>query len=92
MKTLNIGFLASHRDSNMQTVIEVCASGRLNATPGVPAYVLNLVIQPDPDLLDLAILETLQRHGSDIVLLAGHSSGEIVESGNHGRPARVRSF
>lgn len=32
---MNIGFLASHRGSNMQAVIEACRSGALAARPSV---------------------------------------------------------
>lgn len=38
---------------------------------GVPSYVLNSVTYPEPEMLDLKILDALQTHGSDIVLLAG---------------------
>lgn len=88
---MKIAFLASHRGSNMQTVIEACASGRLPATPvvlisnnrgaealerarrhDVPAYVFNATTHPEPDQLDIAILNTLQSHQADLVLLAGY--------------------
>ncbi|MEE9517926.1 MAG: hypothetical protein V3V52_12540 [Candidatus Adiutricales bacterium] len=32
---LQLGFLASHRGSNMQAVIDACTEGRLNAKPAV---------------------------------------------------------
>ena len=35
MKTWTLGFLASHRGTNMQTLIEACRDGRLNAKPAV---------------------------------------------------------
>lgn len=38
---------------------------------GMPSFVLNSVRFPDPDQLDLKMLEALQAHDSDIVLLAG---------------------
>lgn len=39
---------------------------------GIPAYVLNGVTHPDPDVLDRAILEALQRHACDVIVLAGY--------------------
>ena len=88
---MNIGFLASHRGSNMQAVIEACRSGVLAAKPGVlicnnrhaeavvrageagvPAYVVNAVTHPAPDVRDLAMLDVLQRHGCDLIVLAGY--------------------
>ncbi len=87
---MRIGFLASHRGSNMQAVLDACSTGRLSAIPavlisnnrdaesihraqcyGMPGYVFNSVRYPDPDELDLKILEVLQAHGSEVVLLAG---------------------
>ncbi len=87
---MKIGFLASHRGSNMQAVLDACSAGKLSAIPtvlisnnrgaealqraqsyGMPSYVLNSVRFPDPDELDSKILDALQAHGSDIVLLAG---------------------
>lgn len=38
---------------------------------GIPAYVLNAVTHPDPDALDQAMLTTLQRHGCELIVLAG---------------------
>ena len=35
MQRMNVGFLASHRGSNMQAVIDACKTGRLSATPCV---------------------------------------------------------
>jgi phosphoribosylglycinamide formyltransferase-1 len=35
MTCMNLGFLASHRGSNMQAVIDACTAGRLPATPAV---------------------------------------------------------
>jgi phosphoribosylglycinamide formyltransferase-1 len=35
MKTWTLGFLASHRGTNMQTIIDACRDGRLNAEPAV---------------------------------------------------------
>jgi folate-dependent phosphoribosylglycinamide formyltransferase PurN len=32
---MNLGFLASHRGSNMQAVIDACKTGRLRAKPRV---------------------------------------------------------
>lgn len=87
---MNIGFLASHSGSNMQSVVEACRGGRLAATPavlicnnrsakvverakkhGIAAYVLNAVIHPEPDELDRAMLDALQQHTCDVIVLAG---------------------
>jgi phosphoribosylglycinamide formyltransferase-1 len=38
---------------------------------GIPAYVLNAATHPDPAGLDLAMLEALQRHACDVIVLAG---------------------
>lgn len=35
MQRMNLGFLASHRGSNMQAVIDACQTGRLSAAPCV---------------------------------------------------------
>lgn len=35
MKTWTLGFLASHRGTNMQAIIDACRDGRLNAKPAV---------------------------------------------------------
>lgn len=35
MKKINLGFLVSHGGSNMQSIIEACNNGELNATPCV---------------------------------------------------------
>ncbi len=103
---MKIGFLASHRGSNMQAVVEACEAGRLPVTPavlicnnrgaeaidrakkhGIPAYVLNSVTHPDPEKLDRAMLEALQRHESEIVLLAGFMKklGPLTLSAFRGR-------
>ncbi|MCC6415211.1 MAG: phosphoribosylglycinamide formyltransferase [Opitutaceae bacterium] len=87
---MNLGFLASHRGSNMQAVVAACRAGALAANPvvlicnnrsaealaraeaqGVTAVVLNAATHPDPDMLDSAMLEILQRHGCDVIVLAG---------------------
>ncbi|MEZ5412770.1 MAG: phosphoribosylglycinamide formyltransferase [Opitutaceae bacterium] len=87
---MNIGFLASHRGSNMQAVVAACRAGRLDANPAVlisnnrqaeclvraqaqqvPTVVLNAITHPDPDALDAAMLEALQRHACDLIVLAG---------------------
>lgn len=38
---------------------------------GIPVHVLNAVTHPDPDALDQAMLEALQRQGCDLIVLAG---------------------
>ena len=86
-----IGFLASHRGSDMQAVIDACRAGRLHATPavvisnnrdsealgraqreGIPHYHLSGTTHPDPEALDVAVLDALVGHGVDWVLLAGY--------------------
>lgn len=89
--TACLGFLASHRGSNMQAVIDACRSGRICAAPaivisnnrdsgalerakreGIPGHCLNTTSHPDPDRLDTAIADTLQRYRADFVILAGY--------------------
>jgi phosphoribosylglycinamide formyltransferase 1 len=50
---VKLGFLASHRGSDVQAVVEACASGRLAAVP-------RLVISNNTDA---AVLERARRHG-----------------------------
>lgn len=88
---MNLAFLASHRGSNMQAVIEACKEGRLPAHPCVvisnngaaealdvarreqiPCYHLSTRTHPEPEHLDMAILQVLLRHGADLVVLAGY--------------------
>ena len=90
MSLTNLGFFASHRGSNMQSVVDACRDGRLDANPaviisnnrksfalkrarreGIAAYNLSGLTHPDPDALDDAILEALQRHQVGLVVLAG---------------------
>lgn len=85
-----LGFLASHRGTNMQCVIDACREGVLNATPavvisnngssvaldraereGIPAYHLSNRNFPDPEALDSAIRDTLNKYEVDLVILAG---------------------
>lgn len=87
---MNLGFLASHRGSNMQAVVAACRAGRLDANPvvlisnnrkaeclvraheqQVPTVVMNAITHPDPEALDSAMLDALQRHGCDLIVLAG---------------------
>jgi phosphoribosylglycinamide formyltransferase-1 len=87
---MNLGFLASHRGSNMQAVVAACREGRLRANPAVlicnnrnaecliraaeqqvPTVVMNAITHPGSDALDAAMLETLQHHGCDLIVLAG---------------------
>ncbi len=91
MKKLQLGFLASHKGTNMQAIIDACTQGRLRAKPrtvicnnsqsgamaharrhGIPAHHLSSHTHPNPDELDQAILQTLQRYGVDIAVLAGY--------------------
>jgi phosphoribosylglycinamide formyltransferase-1 len=91
MKPWTLGFLASHRGTNMQAIIDACTDGRLNAKPavvisnngesqaldramaaGIPAYHMSSRNFPDPEALDRAITEALQKHQVNLVLLAGY--------------------
>ena len=91
MPTLNLGFLASHGGSNMQTIIDACKEGRLNAKPcvvisnnsgsmalqrakkeGVPWYHLSSKTHPNITELDQTILDALEKHGVNLVILAGY--------------------
>jgi phosphoribosylglycinamide formyltransferase-1 len=88
---MRIAFLASHRGSNMQAVIDACKTGLLNAEAcvvisnnsgaealekaereGIPRYHLSSATHPDPDRLDEAILNALERHKPDGIILAGY--------------------
>jgi len=90
MDVRNLGFLASHRGSNFQSVVDACRSGELAASPavvisnngrafvlerarqqGIPAFFLNGKTHPDPAVLDQAIVDTLNEHEIDLVVLAG---------------------
>lgn len=35
MTTLKLGFLASHRGTNMQSIIDACNEGKIDAVPAV---------------------------------------------------------
>ena len=91
MEQLRLGFLASHRGSNMQAIIDACKEGRLDAEPrvvisnnsgstalqrakneGIPAYHLSQKAHPGPGQLDRAILDTLVKHGVNMMVLAGY--------------------
>jgi len=91
MKTPNLGFLASGQGSNMQSIIDACQMGHLNARPVViisnnvasgamkrariaklPTYHLSKNTHSDPDELDRAIFDALQKHNVDLVILAGY--------------------
>ena len=54
---------------------------------GIPAYHLSGKTHPDPDALDRAILETLQRHGVAVLALGGYMRklGPLVLSRYRGR-------
>lgn len=88
---IKIGFLASGRGTNMQTVIDACQVGTLAMTPavvisnkstsgaierakqaGIPHYHLSGKTHPIPEQLDLAIVNTLQKHQVSLVVLVGY--------------------
>lgn len=91
MKKLKLGFLASHGGSNLQSIIDACKEGRINAQPsvvisnnsnsmalerarneGIPAFHISQKKYPKPDELDNAIIEVLEQHEVDLVILAGY--------------------
>ena len=91
MNNLRLGFLASHRGSNMQAIIDACKERRLSADPvvvisnngssgaldhaaseGISAYHISSRNYPDPDMLDIALRDILQKHRVDLVVLAGY--------------------
>lgn len=88
---LRLGFLASHRGTNMQAVIDACRIGRIQAKPvvaisnnrlsgalkrakaaGMAAYHLSGKTHPEPADLDAAILQVLDKHRTDLVILTGY--------------------
>lgn len=88
---MNLAFLASHRGTNMQAVIDACKSGVLPACPclvisnngdsealararreNIPAFHLSSKTHPDPEQLDLAMLDALNQRRADLVILAGY--------------------
>ena len=90
-KKIRLGFLASGRGSNLQSILQACRDGRLRAIPTVvvsnnensgalalarqealPAFHLSARTHPDPVKLDEAITAALQKHGVDLVVLAGY--------------------
>jgi len=91
MNKLKLGFLASHGGSNMQSIIDACKSGKINAVPvvvisnnsnsmalerakneGIPSYHISQKKYPDPDSLDRAIIDVLEKYNVDLVILAGY--------------------
>jgi phosphoribosylglycinamide formyltransferase-1 len=91
MNKLKLGFLASHGGSNMQSIIDACKSGKINAMPvvvisnnsnsmalerakneGIPSYHISQKKYPDPDSLDKAIIDVLEKYEVDLVILAGY--------------------
>jgi phosphoribosylglycinamide formyltransferase-1 len=88
---IRLGFLASGRGSNMQTIIDACKEGRLQASPvivisnnadsgalesarkeNIVACHLSSCTHADSTLLDAAIVDALQSHQVDLVILAGY--------------------
>ena len=88
---LRIGFLASHRGTNMQAVVDACAEGKIRAQPavlisnnrssralqraataGFPGYFLDHDALSESKDLDRVMLEILQRHQVDLVVLTGY--------------------
>ena len=58
---------------------------------GIPAVHLSRVTHPAPEELDRAILETLQRHGADLLILAGYMKrvGDRTLSAYKGRALNI---
>lgn len=88
---MRLGLLASHRGTNLQAIIDACASGRLDAEPAVvisnnsgsgaaerarrhdiPFRHLSARTHATAAALDRAILETLEKHGVELVVLVGY--------------------
>lgn len=91
MAHLELGCLASGEGTTLQTVIDACKSGVLDADVrvvisnnsksgalrraaeyGVPGFHLSSATHPDPQALDEAIRDALDRHNVSLVLLAGY--------------------
>jgi phosphoribosylglycinamide formyltransferase-1 len=86
-----IAVLASHAGTVLQSIIDACEAGRLQARVGlivsnnsqsgahqraerhhIPFQHLSSQTHPDPELLDRALCEALERHGAQLVFLAGY--------------------
>jgi phosphoribosylglycinamide formyltransferase-1 len=69
---MRLGFLASHRGSNMQAVIDACRDGRLHATPAVAIC----------NNRDAEALERAQREGIPAYHLSGvtHPDGGALDA------------
>lgn len=110
MKNWKLGFLASHRGTNMQAIIDACHDGRIAAEPvvvisnngkagaldrarnaGIPAYHFSPANFADEGELDRVMTDALQRHGVDLVLLAGfmRKVGEAMLTAFPGRILNV---
>ena len=88
---MRLGVLASGSGSNLQAILDACASGRIPASQvalvisnlagakalerahrsGVPALLLPHKEHPSRDAYDAAIVASLEKHGVELVCLAG---------------------
>ncbi|MBN1676666.1 MAG: phosphoribosylglycinamide formyltransferase [Kiritimatiellae bacterium] len=88
---MNLGFLASHNGSNMQSIIDACKAGTLQAVPAlvisnnsksgalerarkesIPCAHISGATHGSAEGEDEAILDALQAHNVDVVVLAGY--------------------
>src|SRR5581483_4049999 len=67
------------REGRLEAELCVAISNNSGATAleraraaGIPAFHLSARTHPDPDALDAAILEVLEGHGVNLVVLAGY--------------------
>ena len=90
-RRLRLGILASHAGSTMQSILDACAEGRIDAevrvvisnnsnaralerakAHSVTTFHLSSVTHNEPDELEEAILEKLESHEINVVVLAGY--------------------
>jgi phosphoribosylglycinamide formyltransferase 1 len=77
---MNLGVLASHEGTTLQSLLDAFADGRIEGRvalrrarqAGVPAVHLSSKTHEDPAALDAAIRDVLVDAGVDIVFLAGY--------------------
>jgi phosphoribosylglycinamide formyltransferase-1 len=88
---VKLGFLASHRGSNVQAVVDACASGRLAAVPGVVisnhanAKVLGWAARqgiPHYHLSSRTHPDPVRLDGAILDALAGHDVELVVLAGS----------
>lgn len=79
---MNLGFLASHRGSNMQAVLDACDAGKLPATPKV-------LISNNPGA---EVIQRAQRAGMAIHILNSvtHADSDALDSAIHAALTEAR--